>query len=69
MTDAKPDDRDPPADLSHAGAVVDKAIETTVRFVGGALLALPAVHRVQETVSLSLVDVDFRATLSLALRL
>ena len=49
--------------------VVDRAIETTVRFVGGALLALPAVHRVQETVSLSLVDVDFRATLSLALRL
>ena len=30
MTDAKPDDRDPPADLSHAGAVVDKAIEYMV---------------------------------------
>ncbi len=31
MSDTKPDaDRDPPADLSHAGAVVDKAIEYMV---------------------------------------
>jgi len=30
MTDSSADHRDPPADLSHAGAVVDKAIEYMV---------------------------------------
>jgi hypothetical protein len=55
--------------LLDGRVVVDKVLETTVRFVAGSTLTIPAVHRVQETVALTLIDEGFRATLALALRL